>query len=903
MNTNQYTQKTLEALQAAQQLAVEYQHNALEPEHLLHALASQEQGLIPQLLQKLNVDPGSFAAAVAEKLSALPRVSGSGRDPDKVYISQATDKVLSAAAREAKAMKDEYVSVEHVFLGLLDEPTQNTTELFRAFNIQKDAFLQQLTAVRGNQRVTTDNPEDTYNALQKYGQDLVDLARKQKLDPVIGRDQEIRNVIRILSRKTKNNPCLIGEPGVGKTAIAEGLAQRIVRGDVPENLKDRIVFSLDMGALVAGAKYRGEFEERLKSVLQEIKNADGQIITFIDEIHTIVGAGAAEGSMDAGNMLKPMLARGELRLIGATTLDEYRENIEKDPALERRFQQVFVGEPSVEDTIAILRGIAPKYEAHHKVTIGDDALVAAATLSNRYISGRQLPDKAIDLVDEAASHLRMELDSSPEEIDELQRQVDRLKMEKSYLLGNPKDDADAQKAENELDESAKERLDDLNKEIADKSEKLNGLKARWDAEKNGHNRIGDLRKKLDELRTQAERYEREGDLAKSSAINYGEIPAIQKEIAQAEQNEAAAKNSAAGGADGGLGGDIPMVPDRVDADSVAEIVSDWTGIPVGRLMQGENEKLLTMEDYLGKRVIGQKEAIQAVSDAVRRSRAGISDPNRPTGSFLFLGPTGVGKTELAKALADFLFDDEKAMVRIDMSEYMEKASVSRLIGAAPGYIGYEEGGQLTEAVRRRPYSVVLFDEVEKANPEVFDVLLQVLDDGRLTDGQGRTVDFKNTILIMTSNLGSQFLVNTELDDEAKKKAVMDAVHMQFKPEFINRLDELVMFHPLTREELGGIVDIQVAQVSARLADRRIKLDVTDSARDWLANTGYDPAYGARPLRRLVQTEVGDQLARMLLAGEVHDGDTVLVDQTGGDHLELSSWAPGQIDDDFSAEAK
>ena len=751
--------------------------------------------------------------------------------------------------------------------------------------------------------MTSPDAEGSYKALEKYSTDLTAAAKEGKLDPVIGRDQEIRRVIQILSRRTKNNPVLIGEPGVGKTAVVEGLAQRIVAGDVPTTLQNKKLISLDLGSMVAGSKYRGEFEERLKSVLQEIKNADGQIITFIDEIHTIVGAGAAEGSMDAGNMLKPMLARGELRLIGATTLDEYRENIEKDPALERRFQQVFVGEPSVEDTIAILRGIAPKYEAHHKVTIGDDALVAAATLSNRYISGRQLPDKAIDLVDEAASHLRMELDSSPEEIDELQRQVDRLKMEKSYLLGNPKDDAAAQKAENELDESAKERLDDLNKEIADKSEKLNGLKARWDAEKNGHNRIGDLRKKLDELRTQAERYEREGDLAKSSAINYGEIPAIQKEIAQAEQNEAAAKNSAAGGADGGLGGDIPMVPDRVDADSVAEIVSDWTGIPVGRLMQGENEKLLTMEDYLGKRVIGQKEAIQAVSDAVRRSRAGISDPNRPTGSFLFLGPTGVGKTELAKALADFLFDDEKAMVRIDMSEYMEKASVSRLIGAAPGYIGYEEGGQLTEAVRRRPYSVVLFDEVEKANPEVFDVLLQVLDDGRLTDGQGRTVDFKNTILIMTSNLGSQFLVNTELDDAAKKKAVMDAVHMQFKPEFINRLDELVMFHPLTREELGGIVDIQVAQVSARLADRRIKLDVTDSARDWLANTGYDPAYGARPLRRLVQTEVGDQLARMLLAGEVHDGDTVLVDQTGGDHLELSSWAPGQIDDDFSAEAK
>ena len=772
------------------------------------------------------------------------------------------------------------------------------------YGVTAEALRKAVPSIRGGAKVTSPDAEGSYKALEKYSTDLTAAAKEGKLDPVIGRDQEIRRVIQILSRRTKNNPVLIGEPGVGKTAVVEGLAQRIVAGDVPTTLQNKKLISLDLGSMVAGSKYRGEFEERLKSVLQEIKNADGQIITFIDEIHTIVGAGAAEGSMDAGNMLKPMLARGELRLIGATTLDEYRENIEKDPALERRFQQVFVGEPSVEDTIAILRGIAPKYEAHHKVTIGDDALVAAATLSNRYISGRQLPDKAIDLVDEAASHLRMELDSSPEEIDELQRQVDRLKMEKSYLLGNPKDGAAASKAESELDESAKERLDDLNKEIADKSEKLNGLKARWDAEKNGHNRIGDLRKKLDELRTQAERYEREGDLAKSSAINYGEIPAIQKEIAQAEQNEAAAKNDAADvTGDDSAANDIPMVPDRVDADSVAEIVSDWTGIPVGRLMQGENEKLLTMEDYLGKRVIGQEEAIQAVSDAVRRSRAGISDPNRPTGSFLFLGPTGVGKTELAKALADFLFDDEKAMVRIDMSEYMEKASVSRLIGAAPGYIGYEEGGQLTEAVRRRPYSVVLFDEVEKANPEVFDVLLQVLDDGRLTDGQGRTVDFKNTILIMTSNLGSQFLVNTELDDEAKKKAVMDAVHMQFKPEFINRLDELVMFHPLTREELGGIVDIQVAQVSARLADRRIKLDVTDSARDWLANTGYDPAYGARPLRRLVQTEVGDQLARMLLAGEVHDGDTVLVDQTGGDHLELSSWAPGQIDDDFSAEAK
>lgn len=874
----------------------------VETLHLLDALLRQENGVIRGLIEAAGGNAQNISAAVHQAQDTLPSASGS--TTAQPQVSRQLSAVLAQAGKEMQQMGDEYVSTEHLLIAIAAAKPNQSAQIMEQYGVTADALRKAVPSIRGGAKVTSPDAEGSYKALEKYSTDLTAAAKEGKLDPVIGRDQEIRRVIQILSRRTKNNPVLIGEPGVGKTAVVEGLAQRIVAGDVPTTLQNKKLISLDLGSMVAGSKYRGEFEERLKSVLQEIKNADGQIITFIDEIHTIVGAGAAEGSMDAGNMLKPMLARGELRLIGATTLDEYRENIEKDPALERRFQQVFVGEPSVEDTIAILRGIAPKYEAHHKVTIGDDALVAAATLSNRYISGRQLPDKAIDLVDEAASHLRMELDSSPEEIDELQRQVDRLKMEKSYLLGNPKDDAAASKAESELDESAKERLDDLNKEIADKSEKLNGLKARWDAEKNGHNRIGDLRKKLDELRTQAERYEREGDLAKSSAINYGEIPAIQKEIAQAEQNEAVAKNGAAGvPGDDGAADDIPMVPDRVDADSVAEIVSDWTGIPVGRLMQGENEKLLTMEDYLGKRVIGQKEAIQAVSDAVRRSRAGISDPNRPTGSFLFLGPTGVGKTELAKALADFLFDDEKAMVRIDMSEYMEKASVSRLIGAAPGYIGYEEGGQLTEAVRRRPYSVVLFDEVEKANPEVFDVLLQVLDDGRLTDGQGRTVDFKNTILIMTSNLGSQFLVNTELDDEAKKKAVMDAVHMQFKPEFINRLDELVMFHPLTREELGGIVDIQVAQVSARLADRRIKLDVTDSARDWLANTGYDPAYGARPLRRLVQTEVGDQLARMLLAGEVHDGDTVLVDQTGGDHLELSSWAPGQIDDDFSAEAK
>lgn len=884
-----FTQMAQEALSDAVQNAAALGNPQVDTLHLLDAMLRQENSMARALIEAAGGNAQNVSAEVHQAMQSLPSASGSTTtQPD---VSRQLSAVLSQAEKEMQRRGDEYVTVDLMLVAIAAAKPNQSADILEKNGLTADKLRNALTAARGSDRkVTSADAEGSYKALEKYSTDLTAAAKEGKLDPVIGRDQEIRRVIQILSRRTKNNPVLIGEPGVGKTAVVEGLAQRIVAGDVPTTLQNKKLISLDLGSMVAGSKYRGEFEERLKSVLEEIKKADGQIITFIDEIHTIVGAGAAEGSMDAGNMLKPMLARGELRLIGATTLDEYRENIEKDPALERRFQQVFVGEPSVEDTIAILRGIAPKYEAHHKVTIGDDALVAAATLSNRYISGRQLPDKAIDLVDEAAAHLRMELDSSPEEIDELRRQVDRLKMEKSYLLGNPKNDKAAEKAEAELDDSAKDRLADLNQEIADKSEKLNGLKARWDAEKNGHNRIGDLRKKLDELRTQAEKYEREGDLAKSSAINYGEIPAIQKEIAQAEKNEAES-----GGADN-ANADVPMVPDRVDADSIAEIVSDWTGIPVGRLMQGENEKLLHMEEYLGKRVIGQKEAIQAVSDAVRRSRAGISDPNRPTGSFLFLGPTGVGKTELAKALADFLFDDEKAMVRIDMSEYMEKASVSRLIGAAPGYIGYEEGGQLTEAVRRRPYSVVLFDEVEKANPEVFDVLLQVLDDGRLTDGQGRTVDFKNTILIMTSNLGSQFLVNPDMDADAKKKAVMDAVHMQFKPEFINRLDELVMFHPLTREELGGIVDIQVAQVSARLTDRRITLDVTDSAREWLANTGYDPAYGARPLRRLVQTEVGDQLARMLLAGEVHDGDTVLVDQTGSDHLELSAWAADQLED-------
>ena len=869
-----FTTMAQEAVGDAIQSASAAGNAQVETLHVMDALLRQENGVALSLIEAAGGDPQAIGAAVRNALVALPSASGSSTSQPQA--SRQLTAAIAQAEKEMQQMGDEYVSTEHLLIGIAASKPNQSAEILEKNGVTAASLRKAVPGVRGGAKVTSPDAEGSYKALEKYSTDLTAAAKEGKLDPVIGRDQEIRRVIQILSRRTKNNPVLIGEPGVGKTAVVEGLAQRIVAGDVPTTLQGKKLISLDLGSMVAGSKYRGEFEERLKSVLNEIKNADGQIITFIDEIHTIVGAGAAEGSMDAGNMLKPMLARGELRLIGATTLDEYRENIEKDPALERRFQQVFVGEPSVEDTIAILRGLKQRYEAHHKVTIGDDALVAAATLSNRYISGRQLPDKAIDLVDEAAAHLRMELDSSPEEIDELQRKVTRLEMEEMQL----------KKAE---DPASKERLGKLQAELADTREKLSGLKARWDAEQAGHNKVGDLRAKLDDLRVQADKYTREGNLAEASKILYGEIPSIQKELAAAESADAESADAGAANP-----ADEPMVPDRVDADSVAEIVSDWTGIPVGRLMQGENEKLLHMEDYLGKRVIGQKEAIAAVSDAVRRSRAGISDPNRPTGSFLFLGPTGVGKTELAKALADFLFDDEKAMVRIDMSEYMEKASVSRLIGAAPGYVGYEQGGQLTEAVRRRPYSVVLFDEVEKANPEIFDVLLQVLDDGRLTDGQGRTVDFKNTILIMTSNLGSQFLVNEDMDADAKKKAVMDAVHMNFKPEFLNRLDDIVMFHPLTREELGGIVDIQVAGVSQRLTDRRITLDVTDSAREWLANTGYDPAYGARPLRRLVQTEVGDQLARMLLAGKVHDGDTVLVDQTGGEHLELSAWASDQI---------
>ena len=865
MNTNQYTQKTLEALQAAQQLAVEYQHNALEPEHLLHALASQEQGLIPQLLQKLNVDPGSFAAAVAEKLSALPRVSGSGRDPDKVYISQATDKALSAAAREAKAMKDEYVSVEHVFLGLLDEPTQNTTELFRAFNIKKDAFLQQLTAVRGNQRVTNDNPEDTYNALQKYGQDLVDLARKQKLDPVIGRDQEIRNVIRILSRKTKNNPCLIGEPGVGKTAIAEGLAQRIVRGDVPENLKNRTVFSLDMGALVAGAKYRGEFEERLKSVLNEVKKSEGKIILFIDELHTIVGAGKTDGAMDAGNLLKPMLARGELHCIGATTLDEYRQYIEKDPALERRFQPVQVDEPTVEDTISILRGLKERFEVFHGVKINDSALIAAATLSDRYITDRFLPDKAIDLVDEACAMIKTEMDSMPSEMDDLAHRITQLQIEQVSL-------------KKETDALSQSRLHELEKELAELQDKFRSMKAKWENEKNAIGKVQTLREQIEQTNAAIEKAQREYDLNKAAELKYGKLPELQKQL-EAEEKLANEKK------------EDSLLRDRVTDEEIARIVARWTGIPVEKLVEGEREKLLHLDDVLHKRVIGQDEAVTKVSEAILRSRAGIANPNRPIGSFLFLGPTGVGKTELAKALAQALFDDERNMVRIDMTEYMEKFSVSRLIGAPPGYVGYEEGGQLTEAVRRKPYSVVLFDEVEKAHPDVFNILLQVLDDGRITDSQGRTVDFKNTVIILTSNLGSDIILNdleqrraqgsNELSDEAKHQIDL-LLKSKFRPEFLNRLDEIVYYKSLTKDEMRKIVDLQLADLRSRMDEgKHLNLDVTTAAKDYIIDSAYDSVYGARPIKRFIQSRVETLIAKAVIQGSYTEGNTLTVDCENG----------------------
>ena len=860
MNIEQMTQKTREALQAAQRIAVEYSNNAVEQEHLLAALAQQQDGLIPQMLQTLGVDANAFANAALQKVEALPRVTGSGRDPEKIYISGDLDRALNAAEQQAKQMKDEYISVEHVFLGILQRPGKDASEIFKTFGITTEKFMQTLSTVRGNQRVTSDNPEDTYNALKKYGQDLVEMARANKLDPVIGRDSEIRNVIRILSRKRKNNPVLIGEAGVGKTAIAEGLAQRIVRGDVPENLKDRTVFSLDMGALVAGAKYRGEFEERLKSVLNEVKKSEGKIILFIDELHTIVGAGKTDGAMDAGNLLKPMLARGELHCIGATTLDEYREYIEKDPALERRFQPVMVNEPTVEDTISILRGLKERYEVYHGVKIQDAALIAAATLSDRYITDRFLPDKAIDLVDEACAMVKTELDSMPAELDEMNHRITQLQIEEASL-------------KKETDELSKQRLVALEKEMAELRDSFNSKKAQWENEKNAVNKVQSLRAEVESTKAEIEKATRTGDYAKAGELQYGKLPTLQKQLEEEEKIAEERKESS-------------LLRDRVTDDEIARIVARWTGIPVSKLVEGEREKLLRLPDTLHQRVIGQDEAVQKVSDAILRSRAGIANPNRPIGSFLFLGPTGVGKTELAKALAQALFDDEKNMVRIDMTEYMEKFSVSRLIGAPPGYVGYEEGGQLTEAVRRHPYSVVLFDEVEKAHPDVFNILLQVLDDGRITDSQGRTVDFKNTVIILTSNLGSDLILEdleksrangkNELSDEAKS-AIDQLLKRQFRPEFLNRLDDIVYYKSLTKQEIGSIVDLMLADLHKRLADKQLNLVVTDAAKNAIIDGGYDPIYGARPLKRYIQAHVETMIAKEIIGGAHAAGDTLTVD--------------------------
>ena len=859
MNFGNYTQKSLEAVQGAQQLAVQNGNPQLEQIHLLVALLRQEGGLIPQLLKKMDVTVESFEAAAIAELNKLPRVSGS-READRFYISSDTDATFTAAQDQAQIMHDEFISVEHIFLGLLESARDGVKRLFDMYRITKEAALKALQGVRGNQRVTTDNPEGTYDALEKYGTDLVKRAREQKQDPVIGRDEEIRNVIRILSRKTKNNPVLIGEPGVGKTAIAEGLAQRIVKKDVPKSLQDRTIFSLDMGALIAGAKYRGEFEERLKAVLNEVKDSDGKIILFIDELHTIVGAGKTEGSMDAGNLLKPMLARGELHCIGATTLDEYRQYIEKDPALERRFQPVLVNEPTVEDTIAILRGLKERYEVFHGVKIADPAIIAAATLSHRYITDRFLPDKAIDLIDEACAQIRTEMDSMPTELDAVSRKIIQMEIEEAAL-------------KKEEDELSKSRLAELQKELAEERDRFNAMKAQWENEKQAIAYVQQLREQLEDLNRQIEAAEQNYELEKAAELKFGKLPPLQKQLQAEEAKAAAARESS-------------ILADRVTEEEIAKIVERWTGIPVSRLVQGEREKLLHLDETLHKRVVGQDEAVRSVTEAIQRSRAGIQDPNRPIGSFLFLGPTGVGKTELAKTLAQALFDDENNLVRIDMSEYMEKFSVSRLIGAPPGYVGYDEGGQLTEAVRRKPYSVVLFDEVEKAHPDVFNVLLQVLDDGRITDSQGRTVDFKNTILILTSNLGSEYLLNGIREDGSIDETARSQVDMllrrSFRPEFLNRLDEIVFYKPLTKENVTKIIDLQIAKLNSRLQAQQIRCRLTDAAKTAIVNAAYDPQYGARPLRRYVQHTVETMLSKKLLAGEILPGQTVTIDDLNGE---------------------